>query len=100
MSQTTLFSLARVATDRPGRYLTQLCKHFANKTRAEWTDDSGCIQFDFGTCRLVAEERSLVLTAEAADEESLARVEQVTASHLVRFATRDELTVDWTRSPA
>ncbi len=98
MSQTTLVSLARVETDRPSRYLTQLCKHFSAKTPADWTDNSGVIQFEFGACRLVAEECALVLTAEGPDDESLTRVEQVTGSHLERFGARDELAVTWTRT--
>jgi hypothetical protein len=98
MSQTTLVSLARVETDRPSRYLTQLCEHFSVETHCDWTDDSGLIQFDFGACRLVAEEAALVLTAEGPDEASLTRVEQVTGSHLERFGARDELTVAWSRT--
>ena len=98
MSQTTLVSLARIETDRPSRYLTELCEHFASKTHCEWTDDSGAIQFESGACRLVAEEGALVLTAEGPDEASLARVEEVTGSQLERFGAGDALKVAWSRT--
>lgn len=91
-------SEARVATTRGTRYMTQLLKHFSNKTQAEWTDEQGSVTFaDLGTCTLVVEPEALVLRAESANEEGLNRVEQVVGGHLVRFATRDELTVAWVR---
>ncbi|WP_213453068.1 DUF2218 domain-containing protein [Rhizomonospora bruguierae] len=94
MSQTTLVSLARIQTARPGRHLAHLCEHFAAEAHAEWADDSGIILFDFGACRLVAEESALVLTAEGPDDESLSRVEKITAARLAG----DGLAVEWKRT--
>jgi hypothetical protein len=91
-------SEARVSTDRPARYMGQLCKHFGNNVHTEYDEDSGLIQFSFGTCRLAVETDALVLRAEAADDESLTRLEDVAGSHLVRFGQRDELTVSWQRA--
>jgi hypothetical protein len=92
-------SEARVATTRGTRYLTQLLKHFSHKTQAEWTDERGSVRIgESGLCTLVVEPDALVLRAEAADEEGLGRVEHVVGSHLLRFATHDELVVTWTRA--
>jgi uncharacterized protein len=92
-----LVSVAEVKTDRASRYLTQLCKHFAHKVRAEWTDRQGRVEFDFGACTLVAQDAFLELTAAAPDSEALARVEHVVGSHAERFGSRDGLTVTWQR---
>ncbi|MBP2477337.1 hypothetical protein JOF53_006209 [Crossiella equi] len=87
---------AAVATERPSRYLTQLCKHFAHKiTSAEFDEQRGDLVFSAGSCQLTAEEGVLRMVVRAESEENLERMRQVVASHLVRFGTRDELVVEW-----
>ena len=84
----------------PTRYLGQLCKHFEHKIPATYDDGfhTGRIEFSSGTCELSADETSgeLVMTARAANETDLARVEDVVARHLVRFAFRETLEITWT----
>jgi uncharacterized protein len=91
----TLSSEALVATDRPERYGSQLTKHFGNKIEASWADGSGTVKFDAGEAVLHAEDGILRMRVNAADQESLQRLEQVVGSHLVRFGQRDELQVEW-----
>jgi hypothetical protein len=91
-------SEARVATPKASIYMKQLCRHFGHRLPAEFTDSTGRIEFEFGVCELAAEDGTLVLRAEAADGDSRERLEQVIASHLQRFAHRDELQIAW--SPA
>ncbi|MEV0173140.1 DUF2218 domain-containing protein [Streptomyces sp. NPDC050803] len=111
---------ARVLTDRPGRYLTQLCKHFSNKGRhlghrprshsgadhrtpgldpeqihVEWSDTHGVLRLPWGTCAMDAEPGALVLRVEADDEEGLRRLQELLAAHIGRFGRREELRVDW-----
>jgi len=93
-------SSARVETDRAGRYLAQLCKHFAHKVEARWGDDDGFADFGWGTCAFTVEPGALVMLAEAGDDESLSRVEFVVGDHTQRFGSRDSLTVAWSRLPA
>jgi hypothetical protein len=92
----TLMSEARVATDRPARYGSQLVKHFSNKIEASWADESGRIKFGLGTATLHAEDGVLRMRVNAEDQESLSKLEQVVGSHLIRFGQRDELVVEWT----
>jgi len=40
----------------------------------------------------------LTLLASGPDEQAVATVEHVLGSHLLRFATREELTVAWSRT--
>lgn len=90
-----LTSTSRVETARASRYLTQLCKHFAHKVPAEWTEREGTARFAWGTCVLRADDQALTLHVEAPDEESLGRVQYVVGDHLERFAGRDGLKVVW-----
>ena len=108
---------ARIQTDRPGRYLIQLCQHAdemggqrghtmlgrhrggavhgAEMRHAEWTDSSGIVRTSWGECTLRATPGTLTLRAEAADEESLQRIQDLISSRLERFGRRDQLKVTW-----
>ncbi|MFJ4185224.1 DUF2218 domain-containing protein [Kitasatospora sp. NPDC089509] len=90
-------STSHIATDRPERYLKQLVNHLGHKTST--TLDSpghGTVTLDSGaSCVLTARPGRLELIAAAADTEALHRVQDVVARHLVRFATQEELTVEW-----
>src|SRR4051812_10490582 len=95
---TELRSHADVVTDRPSPYLLQLAKHFRHKLDVTFDERTGTIPFAFGRCELRAGDGVLALEAIAATPEELGRVENVIASHLVRFGRRHELSVAW--SPA
>jgi hypothetical protein len=92
-----LTSLARVATTSPSRYLGQLCKHFAHKLPTTHDAETGRIEFPFGLCELAAGKDILALTVSAADADALTRMEEVIGSHLIRFAFREPLEVNWQR---
>ncbi|TXJ75920.1 DUF2218 domain-containing protein [Streptomyces lavendulae] len=90
-------STAHVATARSGRYIKQLVSHLGHKAAATLTPDGrGTITVTAGTCTLTPAPDRLELTAAAVDEERLAGVEDVITRHLVRFATQERLTVEWT----
>jgi len=92
---------ASVPTETPGRYIAQLCKHFAHRIPTEYDPPTfeatrGRIEFpEVGVCTLRAEPGSLELEIGAADEESLRRLEDVVVRHLARFAWREPPTVTW-----
>ncbi|CAM5491169.1 DUF2218 domain-containing protein [Streptomyces avidinii] len=88
---------ARVVTTRPARYIKQLVSHMGQKAATALTPDGrGVITLTAGSCSLTPTLDRLELTATAVDAESLAGVQDVITRHLVRFATREELTVEWT----
>lgn len=93
-------SQARVESEAAERYLIQLCKHFAHKIPATYEGNRGRIEFGVGVCTLNAETGVLVMEAESANDDDLARLEQVVASHLERFAFRDKPTIEWKRAAA
>lgn len=93
-------STAVVATDDAARYAKQLLAHLGRKAAVEDLDDEpdgGRIVFAYGAGTVRAQPDRLVLVAEAADPESLARVQNVLGRHLERFGARRALTVSWSR---
>jgi hypothetical protein len=65
----------RVETERPSRYLVQLCRHLNLVARqhpqvqaqVDWSEDRGVISLAWGRCTLRAEVGVLTLRAEAPD---------------------------------
>jgi uncharacterized protein len=102
-----LASTARVATERPTRYLEQLCEHFAHEREHHGAPDvevtfdehEGFVDFAplvSGTCRLDAREQGvLVLSASGTDRAALERVERILTDHVERFWGREGVTVEW-----
>lgn len=98
-----LVAEARVETERPSRYLVQLCRHVnlaaqANpqmQARAEWSNDHGVISFGGGRCVLRAGPGVLTLRAEAGDKTALHQLQQRVADRLEQIGSRDHLVVTW-----
>jgi hypothetical protein len=110
-------SRSRIETDRPERYLAQICKHApamgggghqarmhggghsereVPDVHAEWSDTQGAVTFTpGGACALTANGTSLRLRIEATDEESLRRIQDILTKDLDRFGRRDGLVVNW-----
>jgi hypothetical protein len=108
---------ARVDTDRPSRYLVQLCKHAAAMGRgghrarlhpgaptagrgvqveAEWTDTRGWLTFaPWGECTLTADADALILRIDARDETGLGTIQDILTKDVHRVGRRDNLTVTW-----
>jgi hypothetical protein len=113
---------AHVQTERPSRYLVQLCRH-ANQmgqrglhrsrthggggTQAppevqhvEWSDRYGIVRLSLGQWTMEATPGTLTLRAEAANEKGLQRIQDLVAGRLETIGSRDHLTVTWQRSDA
>ncbi len=92
-------SRAHATTPNGARYMTQLAKHWSHKCEVEYDARQARIALGAATLRMEARPEGLDLVIEAADEASLARLEQVVADHLARFSFREpDLTLSW--SPA
>ena len=84
-----------IATEHASRYLQQLCKHFAHKIPATFDEHAGHVSLKVGECRLKAEGTTLHILLEAPNAEDMEQLKDVVVRHLVRFAFREELAVDW-----
>jgi len=82
-----------VETENASRYLQQLCKHWGHKFTVDFTPAKGHI--DLGEGRLVYMEASPTALTVEVEAGELARMEQVVADHILRFAFREELAFEW-----
>ncbi|GAA5180642.1 hypothetical protein GCM10023322_13400 [Rugosimonospora acidiphila] len=90
------YSAARIATTRPDRYVKQLVSHLSHGAPADLDDEGrGSVTLSLGACSLVPSADRIDLVARASNAEDLTGVQDVIARHLLRFATQDELAVDW-----
>jgi hypothetical protein len=93
-------SSSTIVTENGGRYISQLCKHFGHKVPATLGEREGQITFEAGEVHLRASPATLMILADAAEADGLARLEGVVESHLKRFAFREpDLAVEWRRAP-
>ncbi|MEA1083256.1 DUF2218 domain-containing protein [Sphingomonas sp. CD22] len=90
-------SVARVPTGSASRYLQQLAKHWSHKMEVSFTAEEGSIAFPNGSLlAMKADSETLDLVLTVPDGEDDARMREVVASHLDRFAFREApLTFDW-----
>ena len=87
---------ARVASDRPERYVKQVVEHLSHRltTRVE-ADGRGVVEVAGGRCTLTPEPGALVLAAIGDDEAALRHAQDVVGRHLERFGAWAGLRVDW-----
>lgn len=87
---------SRVLTQHGAKYVQQLCKHWAHKLPADFTNNAGVVTFEdaVGTMKVDAEGITVTLSGE--DREALDKMKDVVSIHLDRFAFREApLTYDW-----
>ena len=92
---TAVHASARIPTAHASKYLQQLCKHFQHKLPATFDETAGAISFSAGETKLAADPQTLTISLQSPDAEALERLKDVVARHLVRFAFREELAVEW-----
>jgi hypothetical protein len=101
-----LHSTALVPTEKGGRYLQQLCKHWSHDLDVAFTEDAGKVVFpkdgrgaDWpgdAVLTLKAYEDKLECRLEASVDAQLQALKDVVARHLDRFAFREApLAFDW-----
>ena len=111
---------AQVETERPGRYLVQLCRHASQMGQhlrqrprthdggdappevqhVEWSDTYGIVRLSWGQWTMQTTPDTLTLRAEANDEENLRRIQDLVAARLEIFGRREHLKVNWQRFEA
>ncbi len=89
-------SVAEIATPNASRYLQQLCKHFAHKLPVKFDARAGEIDFPMGRCALDASDEVVVrISLSTPDADRMPELQDVVARHLVRFAFRETLAIEW-----
>lgn len=94
-------SYARVRTEHASRYLVQLSKHWSHKfPELAYDQTHADIPLPGAPCFLDAATGHLDIRITTGTEADAGRFEQVVADHLKRFAFKEDLTFEWTRSEA
>ncbi|MBB4615927.1 DUF2218 domain-containing protein [Sphingomonas abaci] len=90
-------AVARVPTLSASRYLQQLAKHWSHKMEVAFTAEEGSIAFPNGAhLAMRADSQTLDLVLTVPEDGDMARMREVVASHIDRFAFREgPLTYDW-----
>ncbi len=90
-------SVARVPTASASRYLQQLAKHWSHKMEVSFSTEEGAIAFPNGArLAMRADTDTLDLALTVPKDGDAARMREVVASHIDRFAFREgPLTYDW-----
>ncbi|MDT0684323.1 DUF2218 domain-containing protein [Roseicyclus sp. F158] len=92
-------STANVATEHASRYLQQLAKHWSHRFEVAFDPTEARIDFGEGAnVHLAAAADVLTVSIEKDGTRDIETLETVVADHLKRFAFREELQFDWTRS--
>jgi hypothetical protein len=87
---------ATATTENASRYLQQLCKHWSHKATVEFTPEAGDIRFENGNVlTMQAKPDQLVMQVEVPDGGDLAQWQGVVDRHILRFAFREELEINW-----
>ncbi len=88
-------SRANVTLVSASASMKKLCRHFSHKIETEFDDESGSVRFPFARVELKADGQQLTIQVEADDEQGLERGREVIGSHLIRFATRQQVELNW-----
>lgn len=75
--------------------MKKLCRHFSHKIETEFDDESGFVRFPFAQVELKADGQQLSIQVEADDQQGLEKGRDVISSHLLRFATRQQVELNW-----
>ncbi|GAB5446162.1 DUF2218 domain-containing protein [Gymnodinialimonas sp.] len=83
-------------TQRAGRYIEQLCKHFAHKVEVSYDEMRGEAALPAGPATMVAEPEMLRIAVTGKDAAALEMARYVIDSHLKTFAFREGFeAMDW-----
>ena len=94
--QRPIITAARVPTAKGSRYLQQLCKHWGHKLDVTFDPGHGEVKFPNALCVMDAEPDVLVVRVKVEDPAESARMQDVVARHLDRFAFREApLSFNW-----
>lgn len=82
-------------TESAPLYMTKLCKHFRHKIPVELEAEKAHAQFPYGECRMYADQQNIRFDCQVNDASKVEQMKEVIFSHLVRFAPKEELVIDW-----
>lgn len=84
-----------VGTPNSSKYLQQLCKHFRHKVTVEFDETTARVDFPIGLVFMHAVDENLSFYCRADVDGAEEKIRSVLDSHLVKFAWREDLNINW-----
>jgi hypothetical protein len=89
------YASTQIPTAEASKYILKLCRHFAHKVSADFSDQNGQIRFLQGQCVMKADAQSLSIYMQAQVEDSIRAMQFIIDDHLQRFARFETLSYQW-----
>ncbi len=90
-------SAAFINTREGTAYIRKLCRHFAVKVKATYTETSGEVWFPYSYCTMRTTPEQFIVTVAPENADDIDKAESVIVRHLEKFAWREKLEINWQR---
>ena len=91
---------AVIKTEHGSKYLQMMCKHFAHKVDVEYDKNRGFAALPPGACYMKADNQAITVYIESEKEEGIKRSIHIIEEHIVKYAWREALDIQWEEIPA
>lgn len=88
-------AITTIKTQEGATYIGKLCRHFIHKIEATYEGNTGKAVFPRGICLMEAGADTLTFEVESDGEESMGKIQGTLDRHLIKFAFREELDIQW-----
>ena len=89
------YASTQIPTTEGYKYIVKLCRHFAHKVPAEFTEQGGHVRFLQGQCVMKADAQALNIYMQANASEGIRAMQFIIDDHLQRFVRFETLTYQW-----
>lgn len=88
-------STTTIHSEHAQKYLVVLCRHFARKVPANWTDTEGKVEFPVGLCTMTATDSQLVIHCQSNQQAQLQMQQSIIDKHMDMFSRRETIELTW-----
>lgn len=85
-------------TAQASKYILKLCRHFAHKVPATYTEVDAQVRFPQGQCVMKASAQALDIYLQGEGAEQIAAMQYIIDDHLKRFARFETLSYQWAQT--
>lgn len=89
------YASTHIDTAIAAKYILKLCRHFAHKVPAQFSELDGQVRFEQGQCVMKASAEGLSVYLQADASEKIKVMQFIIDDHLRRFARFETLSYQW-----
>jgi len=89
------YASTQIQTSEASKYILKLCRHFAHKVPATFTERNGEVRFLQGQCVMKADAHSLGIYLQATALDGIQAMQFIIDDHLKRFVRFESLSYEW-----